>query len=49
VLRPGTTYRGGANAEEDEGVWGSAVKWAQTAGKKLSEAESEVWKRINKE
>ncbi|KAM7199845.1 hypothetical protein V8F33_004249 [Rhypophila sp. PSN 637] len=33
----------------EEGVWNSAVKWAQVAGEKLSAAESEVWKRINKE
>ncbi|KAG7290520.1 hypothetical protein NEMBOFW57_000523 [Staphylotrichum longicolle] len=34
---------------EEEGVWGSAVKFAKAAGKRLSEAESEVWKRINGE
>ncbi|KAM7192685.1 hypothetical protein V8F20_008748 [Naviculisporaceae sp. PSN 640] len=34
---------------DEEGVWNSAVKWAQAAGEKLSAAESEVWKRINKE
>ncbi|KAM7216497.1 hypothetical protein V8F06_008120 [Rhypophila decipiens] len=33
----------------EEGVWNSAVKWAQVAGEKLSAAENEVWKRINKE
>lgn len=34
---------------EEEGVWGTAVKFAKAAGKRLSEAESEVWKRINGE
>lgn len=34
---------------DEEGVWNSAVKWAQAAGEKLSAAESEVWRRINKE
>lgn len=39
------------NGDEDdeEGVWNSAVRWAQAAGQKLSAAESEVWRRINKE
>lgn len=48
--------RGNANANgsyqddgEEQGVWNSAVKWAQVAGEKLSAAESEVWRRINKE
>ena len=43
---------GGGNYQDDGdegGVWNSAMKWAQTAGEKLSAAESEVWKRINKE
>ena len=40
---------GGGDGNEDESVWGSAVKWAQAAGEKLSAAESEVWRRINKE
>lgn len=39
----------GHDREEGEGVWGSAMKWAQVAGKKLSDAETEVWRRINKE
>ncbi|KAL1839376.1 hypothetical protein VTK73DRAFT_4055 [Phialemonium thermophilum] len=40
---------GGVDGDEDEaGVWDSAKKWAQTAGEKLSAAESEVWRRINK-
>lgn len=34
---------------DDDGVWSSAKKWAQTAGEKLSAAESEVWRRINKD
>ena len=45
-------YQGGVDREQDseqEGVWNSAMKWAQAAGKKLSDAESEVWRRINKE
>jgi len=39
----------GGRGDEEEGVWSSVVGWAQAAGKKLSDAESEVWKRINKE
>lgn len=39
---------GGLGNEDDEGVWDTARKFVQTAGKKLSEAESEVWRRINK-
>ncbi|RFU24851.1 hypothetical protein B7463_g11484, partial [Scytalidium lignicola] len=35
--------------DDDEGsLWNAAKKLAQTAGTKLSEAEEEVWKRINK-
>ncbi|KAI9833729.1 MAG: hypothetical protein M1838_005560, partial [Thelocarpon superellum] len=32
-----------------EGVWDTAKKWAKVAGEKASEAEKEVWRRINKE
>lgn len=32
---------------DPESVWNTAKKWAQTAGEKVSEAEAEVWKRIN--
>ena len=34
---------------DDEGVWDAARKLVQSAGEKLSAAESEVWRRINKE
>jgi hypothetical protein len=34
---------------EDDGVWNAAKKWAQATGEKLVAAETEVWKRINKE
>ena len=34
---------------DEEGVWDTAKKWAQATGQKLAEAESEVWKRINKD
>jgi hypothetical protein len=34
---------------DNQGVWSSAMKWAQAAGSKLSEAESQVWRKINKE
>ena len=33
---------------EDEGIWNTAKNWAQQAGEKLSVAEAEVWKKINK-
>lgn len=34
---------------DPESVWNTAKKWAQTAGDKISEAETEIWKRVNKE
>lgn len=34
---------------QDESVWGTAKKWAAAAGESLANAESEVWKRINKD
>jgi hypothetical protein len=37
----------GAFGVDAEGVWNTAKSWASTAGKKLSEAEQEVWKRVN--
>lgn len=40
---------GSGNVDDDESIWNAAKKWAQTAGTKLSEAEQEVWRRINKE
>ncbi|KAH8205727.1 hypothetical protein TruAng_000003 [Truncatella angustata] len=43
-----TTYHQQSEAEDD-GVWNSAKKWAQATGEKLAAAETEVWKRINKE
>ncbi|KAJ1335081.1 hypothetical protein MN608_01816 [Microdochium nivale] len=42
---PHSTYDNG----ESEGIWNSAKKWASGAGEKLASAESEVWKRINKD
>jgi len=40
-----------ATSENLEGVdfLNTAKKWAQQAGEKISEAEAEVWRRINKE
>ncbi|KAH7360538.1 hypothetical protein BKA65DRAFT_187611 [Rhexocercosporidium sp. MPI-PUGE-AT-0058] len=43
-----TQDKGSADGFESEGVWGTAKKWAQTAGGKISVAEAEVWKKINK-
>jgi len=34
---------------DPESVWNTAKAWASTAGKKISEVESEVWKRVNGE
>jgi hypothetical protein len=47
---PSTPRRSGvpADDEDDEGIWSSAKKLAQAAGEKLSAAENEVWRRINK-
>ena len=33
----------------DMDLLNTAKKWAQQAGEKISEAEAEVWRRINKE
>ncbi|TLD30762.1 hypothetical protein PspLS_02093 [Pyricularia sp. CBS 133598] len=38
---------GTSHDDQGEGVWDSAKKYMAVAGTKLSEAESEVWKRIN--
>ncbi|KAG9244867.1 hypothetical protein BJ878DRAFT_48254 [Calycina marina] len=35
--------------EATEGIWNTAKAWANTAGAKISEAETEVWRRIGKE
>lgn len=32
-----------------DGIWGAARKLAQQTGERLAAAESEVWKKINKE
>lgn len=34
---------------DTESVWNTAKKWAAQAGEKISEAEAEVWRRVNKE
>ena len=34
---------------DPDNVWNTAKSWASTAGKKLAEVESEVWKRVNGE
>lgn len=40
---------GGSGDNGEESIWGTAKKWAVAAGENLAAAESEVWKRINKE
>ena len=40
---------GGGGSGEGSAVWDTAKKWAQATGQKLADAESEVWRRINKE
>ncbi|KAK0113157.1 hypothetical protein ONS95_014856 [Cadophora gregata] len=45
----GTRDTGNAGGYDPEGVWNAAKKWAQTAGEKISVAEAEMWKKINKE
>jgi len=40
---------GGGGDGDGDGVWNSAKKWIQAAGEKLSDAETEVWRRISKE
>jgi len=34
---------------DPESVWNTAKKWAQTAGEKISEAEADIWKKVNGE
>lgn len=51
ATHPSSGWGGGnqqGDDESEEGVWGAARKWAQAAGDKLSAAENEVWRRINK-
>ncbi|KAH0598536.1 hypothetical protein MHUMG1_03836 [Metarhizium humberi] len=46
------SYQRAERAYEDESeasVWDTARKWAASAGESLAAAESEVWKRINKD
>lgn len=38
-----------AGAMDSESIWNTAKKWTQQAGEKLSEAEAEVWRKINKD
>ncbi|PVH86798.1 hypothetical protein DL98DRAFT_285473 [Cadophora sp. DSE1049] len=45
----GSQDTGSAGGFNPDGVWSTAKKWAQTAGEKISVAEAEVWKKINKE
>ena len=35
------------DTSEGDGIWDTAKKWAKVAGEKASEAEREVWRRIN--
>jgi len=44
-----SSERRGSSTDDEEGVWDTARKLVQAAGSKLSSAESEVWRRINKE
>ncbi|KAK4668619.1 uncharacterized protein QC764_708990 [Podospora pseudoanserina] len=48
--RTDSGYRpGGGEGNEEHGVLGSVMGYAKAAGEKLSEAEREVWRRINGE
>lgn len=38
----------GAMDSDGSSVWNTAMKWAQQTGEKLSKAETEVWRKINK-
>lgn len=46
-LPPPTSSQNRSSFEE-ESIWNTAKNWAQQAGEKLSAAEAEVWKKINK-
>lgn len=39
----------GGRSGSEEGIWDAAKKWANAAGESIAAAESEVWKRINKD
>ena len=43
----GGILNGSGNEDNGEGVWGALGGWVKGAGKKLSQVEGEVWKRIN--
>ena len=47
--RPGVGILNGDKTMEDGSVWGVVSSWAKGAGKKLSEVEGEVWRKINGE
>jgi hypothetical protein len=42
------SYGDSQEADPIENAWNAAKSWASSAGKKLSEVEAEVWKRVNK-
>lgn len=46
--RSGSLVGGGDGAAGEGGVWGSAKKALLAAGEKIADAETEVWKRLNK-
>ena len=47
--RPGGGILNGDGKTDDGSYWGMVSGWAKGAGKKLSEVEGEVWRRINGE
>ena len=48
-MSAGASSGGIFNAEDGDSIWDTARKWAKVAGEKASEAEKEVWRRINNE
>ncbi|KAK8049942.1 hypothetical protein PG994_011672 [Apiospora phragmitis] len=49
IARNESANRRQQDGTEEEGIWGTAKKWAAGAGEKLAAAENEVWKRVNKD
>ena len=47
--RPGGGILNGDGKTDDGSYWGMVSGWAKGAGRKLSEVEGEVWRRINGE
>jgi hypothetical protein len=37
------------DSPDEDSIWETAKKWANSAGEKMAETEAQIWKRINGE